>query len=363
MIRRYAKALCASVALAPVASTMMLAQSFEDYDAPAAYGADAGNYDASYDASYDSAYDSSYDSGSSYDDGYGAQNFDRRGFLGREVLGHGRLTNNDLLGDGKDRWQTGSVASSRVVGRGGWTGMLPDRPFDVLEYRLAVQVIAPENMRKPKANDRPWAGALTVGVHTHFARGPVELSMGADLSATGPQTGLSDFQTAVHDLMGVDPASKSVLSNQVENGFHPTVVLEAGNSVAVGGQAVLRPFAEARAGLETMVRVGADLTLGTVGQGELLVRDAVTGQRYRAVSNPLAGFSYVLGGDMAYVDSSALLPDDQVEATDMRNRLRAGVHWQGERNAAFYGVTWMSKEFEGQGSGQTVGSVRLDFKF
>jgi hypothetical protein len=47
----------------------------------------------------------------------------------------------------------------------------------------------------------------------------------------------------------------------------------------------------------------------------------------------------------------------------MRTRLRAGVHWQGRQMAAFYGVTWLGKEFRGQDEGQFVGSIRLDLNF
>jgi len=256
---------------------------------------------------------------------------------GREVLGHGRLTNNDLFGDLDDRWQTGSVSSSRVVGRG-WTGA-------------------------PAAGDRPFAGALSLGVHTHFMRRGLEYTLGADIVATGDQTGLGALQTAIHDGLGVDPASKAVLDAQIENNVHARVVAEAGRTFALGGQAVVRPFAEARWGVENIARVGADFTLGSAGQGEVMVRDTVTGQRYRTVSNPFTGFSYVFGGDIAYVESSEYLPENRVDLTETRSRVRAGLHWQGETNAAFYGVTWLSEEFDAQDTGQVVGSVRLDFRF
>jgi hypothetical protein len=282
---------------------------------------------------------------------------------GRVVLGHGRLTNNDLLGDLRDRWQTGSVASSRVVGPE-WFGVLPQRPFEILEYRLAGQIITPAHLRFPEEGDRPFAGVLSLGLHTHFLRGPAEISMGVDLAATGPQTQLDELHTALHDIMGVTPISRSVKSHQIDNAVHPTLVVEAGNTIPLSGQAVLRPFVEGRAGIETMARIGADLTFGASGQGELLVRDAVTGQRYRTVKNPLAGMSYVVGGDLAYVSDSALLPSGRgYEMENTRTRLRAGVQWQGERNAVFYGLTYLSKEIDTQDEGQMLGSVRLDLKF
>ncbi len=285
------------------------------------------------------------------------------GAEGRLVLGHGHLLSNDFLAGGQDRWQTGSVSYSRVTGSG-WAGALPQRPFDILEYRIGGQVVAPDNLRRPAAGDRPYAGVLAFGLHTHFARGATEFALGGDLVFTGRQTGLSDAQTAFHDALGMKPASLSVIDNQVPNGAHPTLVFEAGQSIPLAGRGALRPFAEMRWGVETLARIGADLSLGHIGQGELLVRDPVTGQRYRSVTDPVSGMSLVLGGDFSWVQDSALLPAASgVTPSDTRTRMRAGVHWQGARNAAFYGVTWLSEEFTAQPEGQLVGSVRLKMQF
>ncbi|MDA7423485.1 lipid A-modifier LpxR family protein [Thalassococcus lentus] len=282
---------------------------------------------------------------------------------GRQMLGNGRLVNNDLFGDLNDRWHSGSVAASRVKGPA-WTGALPQRPFEILEYRVGAQVMAPENLRAPAAGDRPFAGAVALGLHTHFERGGNEIALGGDLVFTGPQTGLGAFQTALHDSMGVSPASNSVLANQVKDGVHPTLVAEAGRTFALGSRGTIRPFTELRWGVETLARVGADITFGPAGQGELMVRDPVTGQRYRSVQQYVPGLSWVVGGDFTYVEDSAFLPQSSgVQATDTRTRVRTGVHWQGEQNAAFYGVTWMSEEFTAQPSGQMVGSMRLEFRF
>ncbi|SMX26490.1 hypothetical protein TRP8649_00569 [Pelagimonas phthalicica] len=281
---------------------------------------------------------------------------------GREVLGHGRLVNNDLLGDLGDRWQSGSVASSRVVGRG-WDGFLPDRPFDLLEYRLGGQVITPADLRRPDPDDRPFAGALSLGLHTHFSRGATEFSLGGDLVFTGPQTGLGDMHTAIHDALRQNPVRPSVLDDQIENGIHPTFVGEAGRQFALGS-GVVRPFTELRWGAESLARVGADFSFGPVGQGELLVRDPVTGQRYRSVYEYVSGMTYVFGGDFAWVESSVFLPEDRgYEVEETRSRLRAGVHWQGELNSTFFGVTYLTEEFEGQDQGQAVGSVRIKLQF
>ena len=281
----------------------------------------------------------------------------------RERIGYGRLITNDYIGDGRDRWRSGAVASSRVWGRG-WSGALPYDFGDILELRLGAQIIAPENLVNPAPGDRPYAGALSLGLHTHFERAGLELTLGSDLVMTGPQTRLDDLQASFHDLVGVNKASSLTRNGQVGNDIHPTLVGEAGREVTLGANARMRPFIEARAGAETLLRAGVDVTFGALGQGELLVRDPVTGQRYRSVKGDAAGYAFVMGADIAAVSDSVFLPASSgVQALDRRTRLRAGMHWQGDRAAVFYGLTWLGKEFEGQDEGQVLGSIRLDLNF
>ncbi|MCD1626125.1 MAG: lipid A-modifier LpxR family protein [Paracoccaceae bacterium] len=281
----------------------------------------------------------------------------------RERIGYGRLISNDYLADGRDRWRTGSIASSRVWGRG-WSGMLPDMPGDLLELRFGAEIIAPRDLVTPAAGDRPYAGILSAGLHTHFERLGSEFAVGANLVVVGPQTRLDDLQGGFHDLVGVDKASPATRAAQVGNGVYPTFVGEVGRNFDLSDTTQLRPFLEVRAGVETLARAGVDVTIGGVGRGGLMVRDSVSGQRYRAIAGDFQGTGFVLGGDIASVADSNLLPSSSgVEVRDARSRLRAGVHWQGEQTALFYGLTWLGKEFEGQSEGQLIGSVRLDFSF
>lgn len=281
----------------------------------------------------------------------------------RELIGYGRLINNDFLGDTQDRWRTGSVASSRVWGPS-WTGQLPEGFGQILEVRLNAQFIAPDNLVAPAVGDRPYAASLSLGLHTHFRKGMTDFAVGADLVFTGPQTGLDDLQDGLHDALGVAGPSDATLAGQIDNGVYPTLVLEAGRDFAISETLQLRPFVEARWGDETLVRAGADLMFGGLGQGELLVRDPVTGQRYRAVAQPIFGYGLVLGADIAHVADSVYLPTARgMTISDARSRVRAGLHWQGDSSSVFYGVTWLGEEFQGQGSGQLVGSVHLNLDF
>lgn len=282
----------------------------------------------------------------------------------RTKIGRGWLLTNDVIGDGEDRWRTGSFAASHVWGPD-WAGRLPEGFGRVLELRINGQVITPENLVAPAPGDRPFAGALSFGLHTHFGRGSAEFAVGADLVFTGSQTQLDHVQDGLHDIFGGSGVNAAVRGAQVGNDIIPTLVAEAGRPIHLGPGVRLRPFVEGRVGVETMARAGADLMLGAFGGDVLMVREPVTGQRYRAAGRGGGGFSFLLGADVAYVEDSAYLPSSSgVQPTDSRSRVRAGMHWQGRNGGSvFYGLTWLDEEFKAQREGQVVGSVRLTLKF
>ena len=280
----------------------------------------------------------------------------------RVTLGWGRIFSNDALGDGHDRWRTGSYSVSRIRGIG-WSGDLPQGFGEILEFRARAETLAPGSLVNPDVGDRRYAGVLAFGLHTHFNRRGFDVALGADLAFVGPQTGLSRFQGGVHDLLGLPGAT--VYDDQLGNAVYPTLVAELGRSVDIAGTAHLRPFVEAQAGIETFLRVGGDLVIGQFGQGDLMLRDGATGQRFRAIDgSPGQGVSFVLGGDLTRVFASKLLPiGDDATQSDTRTRLRAGVHWQGEKASVFYGLSYLGREFEQQPEGQVLGSLSLNMKF
>ena len=281
--------------------------------------------------------------------------------FGRVTLGWGRYFYNDILGDGHDRWQTGGYTVSILRGDR-YDGHLPDRPGRILEYRLAANIIAPASLTSPEPDDRRYAGTLGFGVHTPWQWRGTEFSLGADLVVTGPQTGVGRFQRWAHERLGLD--EPAVLGDQIEDGFYPTLVAEAGRSLPFAG-GHLRPFAELRAGDESLIRLGADFSFGQLGGDDLMLRDKTTGQRYRgAAGTQRQGLGLTVGGDVAHVFSSVYLPES--EAAQLRSdryRLRAGVAWQGGKSNLFYGLTYLSPQFEQQSQGQVVGGLSLHVKF
>lgn len=278
-------------------------------------------------------------------------------------VGYGRIINNDFLGDLKDRGQTGSVQSSRIYTRLQST-QVPTRAFDMLEFRIGVDIKSPDNLVTPAAGDRPYAASAGVGLHTHYRQNANDITMGVELVATGAQTGLDGFQTAFHDAIGVASPSARTKANQIADGFHPGVITEIGRNVRLSDRSKLRPFVEGRYGVETLLRVGVDITFGAVGQSDLMIRDGVTGQRYRAVLNRTQGMSFTMGIDTAVVSESIYLPvASGYTLSDRRDRARAGVIWQGKRTHGFFGMTYLGREYTTQASEQVVGSIRLKVEF
>jgi len=281
----------------------------------------------------------------------------------RRALGYGRLTSNDVIGDGQDRWRSGSVTMSRAFGYS-WDGVAPSQFGELLETRVQGQIIAPDNLVRVDLTDRPYAGALAIGLHTHFNNKGIEYALGIDVVAIGPQTRLDQLHKGLHSMFGKPEPSDAVLALQIGNTIRPTLVAEAGRTFSLSQSLDVRPFAEFRAGDETLGRIGADFTFGTVTRGELMSRESITGQRYRLIYRSAPGFSFVAGGDMAYVSDSVYLPEDRgYQLTSRRDRARAGVHWQGENASAFYGLTYLGREFEQQPEGQVAGSIRIKLRF
>ena len=279
----------------------------------------------------------------------------------RVTLGFARLFTNDALGDTHDRWRTGAYAVSRFRGDR-WGGSAPAEFGAILEQRLRSEIIAPDSLTNPDP-DRRYVGIIAPGLATHWDMRGIEARLGGELVITGPQTQVGAFQREVHTLIGLD--EPNVLGTQIPNGVHPTLNLELGRSFMAGERVTFRPFAEAQIGSEDYLRFGGDVILGRFGHEGLFTRDTVTGHRVLGIAGTAEpGYSVTLGGDVARVYGSGWLPETgPALLEESRARARAGLHWQGERAEAFYGVTWLGKEYEGQAEGQVVGSLRLNLSF
>ena len=276
------------------------------------------------------------------------------------ILGAGRLFTNDYFGDGRDRWQSGSYVLSFVAGE----RMEGVQPFGSLrEYRFRSSVIASDGFG-PAPGDRPYAGSMSVGVHTHFGTDTTQSRVGVDVTLIGPRTQLSTFQSRMHDALSIPQVrfTDQQLGNETVVGLSG----ETAEMLSFGEGVTARPFGEVQIGPEDTIRIGADVMISGGLAGDLLIRDVTTGHLYTGITDPLnTGFSFVIGGDAAYVADSIYLPGGGLAAPrSQRTRGRAGVHWHGEGGASvFYGLTYLGPEYEGQSEGQVTGSLKLNFNF
>ena len=282
--------------------------------------------------------------------------------LWAEPLGTGTIFDNDFIGDGEDRWRTGSYTVSHLRGPK-WDGTLPARFGEILEYRFRAEIIAPDNLAAPAPGDRPYVGIASFGLFSHFARGGTQMSLGANLVFTGPQTGISALHDAAHELLNTtDPEAATDV--ELGNDVYPTAMAEAVRPIALSGGVEARPFIAAQAGAETMVRAGGDVIFGAGLKGGLLLRDEVTGHLYPGIDGGGSGTAFLVGGDVAAVADSRFLPSSRgLQEESTRTRLRAGLSWRGRGKGLFYGLTWLSEEFEAQPEGQVIGTLNLMLNF
>lgn len=276
----------------------------------------------------------------------------------RGFLGFSTFTTNDAFGDGADRWQTSSLSTSFLYGPKGLVDP-PSRFGALWELRTGMQIITPENTQTPAPGDRAVAGILRAELWTHAARGGWDMALGVGVEAVGPGTRVIAAQDRFHQRFGFDRIAPAARAGQIGTTIRPMASASIARSVHMSDAITLRPFAEARAGLETYGRVGVDVLIGPGFDQGVLARDYVTGHLYKTNKGGSPGVSAIFGVDVAGVVSSRYLP----APTRLRPRLRGGLLVEENNFSVFYGATWLGREFVGQPSGQLVGSLQFRLKF
>ena len=183
---------------------------------------------------------------------------------------------NDFLGDGEDRWRTGSFDISATFG-GGDLRHLPEKAWERYQLRFRGEIISPSNITTPSATDRQYAGVLGLGLFTHFQKNSYDIYYGGELVFVGDNTGIGDLQRNFHEELDILAPSDAVLNNQIYNAVYPTV--HGGLSKSFRSEKrLIRTFAEVQAGVESFARVGMDVVFGGAMIDDFLLRDSVSGQ-------------------------------------------------------------------------------------
>lgn len=135
---------------------------------------------------------------------------------GYDYLGYGRLVTNDLLGDGKDRWRTGSVSAFRMYVQED-VDLKHLKLGQAVELRTHFEVVAPSDLQDDSGGDRPWGGAISLGLHSPFHYGSLQMSLGADVHVIGQNSGLTGFQQDLHKGLGIKHAGDAVSNNKIKD--------------------------------------------------------------------------------------------------------------------------------------------------
>ena len=282
------------------------------------------------------------------------------GAASAERLGWSLSTTNDSLGDQSDRWRSSSEQLSLVYGKR-WSGDLPQQFGDLIELCFRADILTPSNLSAPDPSDRRYANALVFGAHSHWQNAGFEWTAGADLYVIGPQTGLRAIQETLHEALGFPVPN--VDGFEISDRLRPSVSVEVARSMS-WGKLEVRPFVSGDLGAETLLRAGVDLDWGAVASGDLKLRQVVSGHRVSAVREKQSrGWRATFGGDVAWVGDSVFLPAEGPRTRDFRTRVRAGIAYNWADAQIFYGHTWLGPEFEGQGTGQRVGTLQLTVTF
>jgi hypothetical protein len=280
-----------------------------------------------------------------------------------EYIGIGFLFTNDYFGDSQDRWKTGSHVSSRIFAPN-WKGELPSYFGELIELRFHSEIVSPGNLNaNTKSIDRPYAGHLSLGIHSHFQKYGLSLSSGFDYSIIGIQTGLLNFHRSAHKSLRQGPISEHVANSQLPNNSIFGLVLEAGKDFSPIVNNTVRPFIELKKGPENILRAGLDYYSGIGLNKDLFIRAPVTGHRYRALRSNEIGMAWTVGADLSYIESSSFLPKPDFKSHPNRVRVRTGFHWTTPRTTGFVGVTKLGPEFVGQNEDQITGSISLKYHF
>lgn len=278
---------------------------------------------------------------------------------GLTFAGHSTLAHNDMLGDGHDRWRTGGYVKALFF-RG------TRRSY---EFRGRLEGITPYRSGGSAQVERPSTDLIGFGVFAHENYRDINLKYGVEALVTN--TGLLGLQEEFHRIGGFEDGFMTSENSDAGGArkFYVAASAEVSKEFRLGRVGAIRPYAEAEIGFENFVRFGGDIALNASGFSPLVSRDPVTGflvptkSDIRKSHSSRAQVSAYLGADISIMDGSALFSGSQTQSKHLRNRLRAGVIVGGKTHQFFYGITRLSKEFEGQEEAQYLGSLSYSIRF
>lgn len=267
---------------------------------------------------------------------------------------------NDFIGDGHDRWHTGSYQKS-YYSQGYQLGWV-----DGIELRSRSQIVTPWSPSKQKDGDRPYSTAIGVGGFAHGHLAGFETRIGGEVILLGDGTGLETLQRTIHDGMGMgnsfDPNRSDI--DQVDNGLTSRFDIEIARTLRTSEFSMIRPYTEVTFGGDQYNTIGTDVIIGPLASASIWTRDVVTGRLLTPQVNEIRGVSIVAGLDARSARSSIHLPEGaRVNIEPMQFRARIGMQSSSSFANIFIGQARLSEDFVGQTDSQRVGMLSISFSF
>lgn len=297
------------------------------------------------------------------------------------------VNDNDLYGDGADRWFTNGLRIAYTFPRGdapdalGWAGdLLPGGPT---EQDRAVVVAVGQNFYTPEGitpttpqpEDRPWAGWLFAELGASGTRGNMEETLTLSLGVVGPASLAEEAQEFIHEItdspdpggwqfqLDNEPALQlfyerawfcplGALSDTVAFDLSPRFGADLGNV-----------FVQASGGLS--LRVGNHLPYSLAPR----TKPALTGPgRYMS---PSGGFAWqIFAGAEArgvvrnlFLDGSTFEDSPSVDKEAFVYEIQTGATLAYGRWSVTYSWLLRSEEFKAQPEKQAIGSIGVAVAF
>ena len=295
---------------------------------------------------------------------------------------------NDLYGDGEDRWYTNGfrLAFAYPAGREpelfSWIEkVLPGGPglarSDAF-FAIGQHMFTPADITRKRllARDRPWAGWLYLEVGASGSKGPMQETLTLSFGVTGPASLAKQTQKLVHRLTG----SPQPRGWEFQLRTEPTLQLFYERAW------FLKLFdLGARTVLDVSPRFGADL--GSVfidGNGGVVIRlgnflpaalpprinpsATGAGKILRPRSHGIgwylfAGFEGRAVAHNLFLDGNTFAKSHSVAKKTLVRELSAGIALSFHRFALSYTFVDRSREFTLQPEGQGFGSINLSVAF
>ncbi len=295
---------------------------------------------------------------------------------------------NDLYGDGEDRWYTNGfrLAFAYPAGREpelfSWIEkVLPGGPEVARSdafFAIGQHMFTPADIteRRLQVDDRPWAGWLYLEVGVSGSRGPMQETLTLSFGVTGPASLAKRTQKFVHRITGSPQPQGWEFQLRTE----PTLQLfyerawflklfDLGDETALDisprlGADLGSAFIDGNGGV--VIRLGNFLPAAlpprinpsATGAGKILRprRDGIgwylfAGVEARAVARNL------------FLDGNTFAKSHSVAKRTVVRELNAGVALSFHRFALSYTFVHRSREFELQPEGQGFGSINLSVAF